>query len=182
MKKFILIFITTLFTSFCFGQSENSNSKNKSEEKYPLDSSLFPFKFISRTEAEKILGHPAHVKDSLLKLTGSYLRSQFHYVTNLKDSAAGQKGMLFFGFEQFQQTSEAERAYAEIKTENEKTSVVNKLVEMGDEGFLVRDQLNFPFIMIRKNNRIFKLKTYNIKSEDSFNELQLIAKKIVSAY
>ena len=91
-------------------------------------------------------------------------------------------GMLFFGFEQFQQTSEAERAYAEIKTENEKTSVVNKLVEMGDEGFLVRDQLNFPFIMIRKNNRIFKLKTYNIKSEDSFNELQLIAKKIVSAY
>lgn len=183
VRKINLTLVAIVLTIFCFAQSKLAPEKSTAQTQKSLADSLFyPFKFISLSEAEKIIGHPAHLKDSLRKFTEGYFRLQFTYRSNVKDSIKNTFGSLFFGFEQYPQTSGATRAFSLIKAENEKSNTLTMMNQLGDEGFLINDQFNNPFIMIRKGNRIYKLRLVNVEGKTSANDLQLLAKKIVSAY
>jgi hypothetical protein len=180
MKKVIL---ALLWIMSCFLKPDLSSGNSCNQQSENLsDSSLRSSNFISLSDAERILGQPAHLKDSLHKRTGGYLRYQFNYKANAKDTVTGETASLFFGIEEYKQASEAARAYALIKKENEKSSAVSELKQMGDEGILVKDALNFPFIMIRKNNRVYKFKLHNVISNTSLDELQSVAKRIVAVW
>lgn len=181
MKKNVLFLFSVLLSTYCFGQTASLNDKQINTDLSPT-SSLRLSDFILISEAENIFGKPAHIKDSLFKYSSGLLRFQFTYKANSIDSITGEMGTLFFGFEQWEQTSLAKSGYDLIKAENEKNYTVKTLDQIGDEGFVANDQSNNPFIMIRKDKKIFKLKLRNVSNKNSLDELKVLAKKIVSLY
>jgi len=181
MKKSILLFFSISLSVLCWAQSistsemgENSKKDNRN------DTLLCPFKFISKSDAEKIFGQPAFLKDSLLKYYQGYLRArlQFNYKSNFKDSVTGQISTLFFGLEQYDQLDGAKRSYNHMRVENEKLSKVSALNEIGEESFMVIDQLDNPLIVFRKDKKIFKLNLFHRNDNASLEELQKLARRI----
>ena len=181
MKKKVVVFIVVLLSTFCNAQ-ENASTANKNKQKSHIpDSTLQSLNFISLSVAEKILEQPSRIKDSIWKFEGEIWKYKCVYNGNLKDSVKG-RASLYFGFEHYKQIKDAKRFYDLTKAENAKSSTVTDLSKTGDEAFLVKDQLNCPLIIIRKANKIFKLKVYNINSATSLNQLQLLAKQIIPSH
>ena len=188
MKKSKLLRAAFLIFNFqfsifncCYAQS--LISAKQYPQQIQCDSNWYPHHFITSTEAEKILLRPAHLKDSLCDFKNGYLRYDFTYKANTKDSAAFGLGYasLFFSLEQHEQAATAKRIYDHIKAENQKVGNVSDLNEMGEEGFVAKDKENNPFIMLMQNNRIYKLRTlYVSNAQISYDELMLVAKKIVA--
>jgi hypothetical protein len=138
------------------------------------------YKFVSIREAQKIFGEPAHFKDSIWKKEGSVTKFISTLQSEVRDSVTGQGKRLFFSYEQYPEETAAKETYNSIKAENEKISASAVIHETGDEGFVAKDTLGFPFMMIRKGHKIFKLKLYYAKSTDAFEQLQILAKRLVA--
>ncbi len=172
MKKIFFFFIYLFFFSFSFSQNNLLP--------YPPDSALRISKFIPLTEAEKIMGSAAYGHDSTKKFTdGYYLRFQFTYKSKKADSVTKEFSSLFFGFEQFKDAATAKHMFDLLKSENEKNSSFTPLNQIGDEGFLSKDNQGNPFIMIRKSCRAYKFRLLHAKNISSTEQLAELAKKIV---
>ena len=177
-----MIAITSIATS-CYAQSTLPAETTSQQAPPKYGSSWYISNFISVADAEKILKQPVYVKDSLWKYSNynySYLRYKFTYNTNAIDSVKKTRGSLFFSLEEFQQLHLTKKTFADIKALNEKSSKYSILNDLGDESFLARDELNHPFIVVRKGNRIYKLRMLYATGQDSEDEFMLLAKKIVA--
>ena len=180
MQKVILIFCFLSITSLVYSQTNLMNAKNNLELKKKIDSAMISSYFITNSDAGKILEKPAHVIDSACKFSSNILRYRFDYVADYKDSTS--KGKIFFTFEQYKNDTIAKGIYQSIKSENEKNAPIMILNDIGEESFLQRDNLNEPFIIIRKENKLFKLKVYYLTSKTSLEELIKVSKKIAMAH
>ncbi len=168
-------------TNFCFAQ--NSIPAKQYPQQIQCDSTWHPHQFITPAEAEKIVLHSVFLKDSLCDFKNGYLRYNFTYKATTIDSSTKLRASIFFGLEQYDQAARAKKVYDHIKIENQKIGKVSDLNDIGDEGFLAKDLANNPFIMIRQNNRIYKLRALNAANVQlSFDELMRTAKKIVSSH
>ena len=180
--RYLFIVILLSVSLFCFAQSNTSTgevSKPVPHGPHVPDSSLQAFHSLSFYDAKKILAQPPYLNDSIWEFNGGIWKYKCVYVGNFKDSITQQKPRMYFGFEHYKKTVDAKIFYDLIKKENAKTSSVISLDQLGDEAFLTKDALNGPFIMIRKDKKIFKLRLYNITSDSSVNELQVFAKKLI---
>lgn len=165
----------------CFGGPDLFSIKgNRTLLRKLPDSTAHSNKFISLAEAEKVLGLSAHVKDSTWKNSASISRFTTNFIANASDKKTGQSRRLFFSYERYQEDATAKDIYASIKAENEKSSVITNLSETGDEGFVAKDDLGFPFIMVRKGSKIYKFKMYYVTDKNAFEKLQLLAKRVVA--
>jgi hypothetical protein len=181
MKKIVLFFSFILLTTFVYSQKDLVlTGKNNQALQKLLDSALISNYFITADDADKILEKPSHLKDSTYKFSNGILRYSFDYVANYIDSTS--KGRLFFSFEQYNDVEISKSTYQSIKNENEKTGTVIPLSDLSDEAFLQKDYLGQPFIIIRKANKIFKLKVYYLSSKTSLDELVKTTKKAVAAH
>jgi hypothetical protein len=188
MKKSKLLSVAFLIFNFqlsifncCYAQP--LTSAKQYPQQIQCDSAWYPHQFITSAEAEKILQHSIFLKDSLCDFKNGYLRYNFTYKATTIDSSTKLRASLFFSLEQHEQAATAQRIYAHIKAENQQISNVSDLNGMGDEGFVAIDRQNNPFIMLRQNNRLYKLNTRHVTDAPiSYNELMLIAKKIVAAH
>lgn len=182
-KRITFILITFLPTVFCFAQSDTVTGKVSepaSHRQGVPDSSLRSFNNFSFSDAKKILKQPVYLRDSIWRFNGGIWKYKCIYSGNFNDSITNQIPRVYFGFEHYKQTSEAKNIYEVIKKENEKNSAFINVSQTGDEAFLVKDVLNFPFMIIRKDNKILKLRVYNVTDAVSLEELLAVAKKIVS--
>ncbi|MEP7171583.1 MAG: hypothetical protein ABI855_19585 [Bacteroidota bacterium] len=180
VKRITFMIIAVPLSLACFGGPDLLSIRGNRTplEKLP-DSALHSNKFISLAEAEKVLRLSAHVKDSTWKNSAAVSRFTTNFIANASDKKTGQSRRLFFSYEQYQQDATAKDIYASIKAENEKISVVTNLGETGDEGFVAKDSLGFPFMMVRKGNKIYKFKMYYVTDKTAFEKLQLLAKRVV---
>ena len=86
-------------------------------------------------------------------------------------------------FEQYIDTITTKTIYNSLKIENEKTAKVSMVNNLGgDESFLAKDNFDYPFILIRKGNKLFKFKLYYLDGKVSLEELIKVAKKIVVSH
>jgi hypothetical protein len=108
------------------------------------------------------------------------LRYQFTFRTNTFDSITCETATLYFSFEQYPKDDGAAHSFDYIKTENKKTSTVTDITDVGNEGFVAKDAMNYPFIMIRNKTRLFKLKMRHHISTSSYNTMLALMKKIVA--
>lgn len=175
-KLIALLFISLfLLDSNVFSQ----NSKNYKTVNYK-DTVMHSWDFITNAEADRILGKPSQIKDSAYRFSSGLLRYKFEYVATYKDSTS--KGRIFFMFEQYADTLNTTFIFNNLKKENEKDSKVSNLNDIGTEAFLALDNLNYPFILIRKDNKLFKFKLYYLDGKVSLDELLKVAKKIVLSH
>ncbi len=134
--------------------------------------------FISISDAEKILEKPVYLKDSTYKLSGGLLSYSFNYIAKYVDSTS--IGKISFSLEQYKDTAIAKSNYEFIKQQNQKEGNITTLNNIGNDAFLKKDYLNQPFVMILKDNKIYKFRVFYLSSENSLNALLDVSKKIVS--
>ena len=160
----------------------NANGVYSPDEIHPGD--LFKL-----SDAEKILGEPAHLIDSTYKKSGEdvkYIDSisiikkdasiyNCGYMANSKDDKTGKTGVVYFVFEQYPQVSSAKKVYSFYKNSNENVIGFKELQDMGDEAWFGNSPL---FVYVRKGDKIFVIKVNKMTSKTSATQFNLTAKKI----
>lgn len=176
MKKLALISLLLFFTHSSFSQKDILTAKTRAELLNNLDSALHTCFFISNSDAQKVLEKPVFLKDSTYKFSSGILRYSFDYIATFVDSTS--KGRISFSFEQYKDTTIAKANYDYIKSENIKEGNTTEVKNIGNDAFVKRDNLNQPFLMFIKNNKIFKIRVMYWTTNSSYNELLSLAKKI----
>jgi len=178
MKYFAFLVILFHSTLVCNAQTNKAlTSDNIKEKKYPKPNELNSFDFISLTEAENILEKPALLKDSTYRLSSGLMRYSLKYVAIYKDSTS--KGQLLLFLEQHKDTLNSKDIYSFIKKQQLNNPTLTALNDLGDEGFYFRDSSNYPFIMVRKGTKIYKLQIFYLTDNESLTALLNQARKIV---
>jgi len=197
-----IYFITSTLLLFACTQSTISTNKQKREQlatdtirkiEDQLPYSIHPHKLFILSDAEKIMGEPAHLTDSTYKNKGqapgfkdsmSIYKNEaatysIGYMANAKDIKTEKIGNFYFTYEDYPQLSSAKKVYTYYKTANEKNGI-EVLHNIGDEAYFHTDKKNFYFIMVRKVNVVFNMKVNKITSKTSLEEFNRVAKRISS--
>jgi predicted small lipoprotein YifL len=192
MKKFFYLFylITTVLTLLGCGQSGNKDQqeqKQSTTDTVPevkvnqLQSQIHPDNFFTESDAEKILGEQAHLTDSSSTIKEDTLEYKCTYTANSKDQKTGKTGVVYFLFEQYAEVSIAKEVYSSIRKANENHEGFKVLHDMGDEAYFHSDGQNFYFILVRKGEKMLRMKVNKTTSTTSLDEFNLIAKNITAA-
>jgi hypothetical protein len=81
-----------------------------------LPDSIFPNNLFTLFEAEKILGKPARLTDSLTSTTADALTSLCGYAANNRDKKTEKTSNVYFLFEHYNQVEAAQKKSTFIKT------------------------------------------------------------------
>jgi hypothetical protein len=182
MQKTI-IFIATALTFMSCSQAAISNKEKqqdqpKNDAVHQIEESSGHSQGLTLSDAQKILGEPAHLKDSTPTIKGAV--AIYAYVANSIDSKTGKTGSLYFTCERWDQVAPAKSKYAATKAANEAQGI-QVLDTLGDEAYFHTDGTAFYFIMVRKGARLFNIKVNKITSNTSLDEFHRIAKKIADS-
>lgn len=141
---------------------------------------IVPAVIFTLSDAEKILGEPAKLTDSVSATTGQWIY-QFNstYTANSADTKSGKRGNVYFMFEEYHGLVSAKESYSSIKKSNEDHGI-ETLTGYGDEAYFHTDNENFCFILVRKRNLMFRLKVNKLTSKTSIEEFKSISKRIAN--
>lgn len=174
MRRKSLLFIWLLLASACslncqtnaVGKPASSDDKTK------------PCKFLSFAEAAKILGQPVQLVTNSWTPASEGTRFDCTYAVVSKVTSGEREINLFFMLEEASSESRAKEIYEVIRKSNESHEGIEKLTEIGDEGFSQNDKPNFYLIMARKGKFTIRLKINRAAETTSFDELKAFAKKV----
>jgi len=146
------------------------------------------------SDAEKILGEPAHLTDSGSTIPGVASKYSVNdsvapikreastyrcaYEANAKDKKTGKTGIVYFLVEQYPLVSSAATVYSYYKRTNENGPGFKELHDLGDEAWFGNDPL---FVYVRKGNKIFVMKVNKMTSLTSLDGFNLVVKNITAA-
>jgi hypothetical protein len=133
---------------------------------------------ITQQEAEKILGQPAHLSMSSSETKDKIIKYRCTYTVNNKEVAAGRESNLYYLFEEYEKAGAAGKSFADILSANAGMPGLYRLNGMGDEAIIQTDSLNFQLIIIRKSDKIIRMKVNKVTGTTSISELKAVAKKI----
>ena len=179
-RKGLIVFFFFI-SSACFSQLDFTKMpNNKLAVQNILDSAMVSKYFVTTNDAYSIIAKPVFVKDSSYKYSSGVLRYVINYVATYVDSTS--KGALFFSFEQYKDTLASNEIYRFMKTQHTNMGSITLLKDLGDEAYMQYDALNQPFIIVRKQNRVFKFCVYYLTDKVTFDRLLAVAKKVVAAH
>ena len=143
-----------------------------SENKPTLPANLFTL-----SDAEKIMGEKAELKDSSSSSNGNITRYQCSYLAIETDKESKKTGVVYFLLQDYNHLDSASIYYKFIMTAN-KDHGIEERNDLGDEAYFHTDKKNFYFIMVRKGKKVFNMKVNKITSHTSLDEFNKVAKKI----
>jgi len=145
------------------------------------------------SDAEKILGEPAHIVDSesitpgiasknsvndsvapIKKQASRYGRA---YEANSIDQKTGKKGKVYFLLEDYPQISSATTVYSYYKRSNQDNPGFKEVHDLGDEAWFGNSPL---FVYMRKGNKILVVKVNKMTSLTSFDGFNMVVKNIAT--
>jgi hypothetical protein len=181
-----LLASTIIFVGCGYPDSENVSQKTVPRKTDTIaltksghqNDSFFNRVYFSKADAEKILGEKAFLSDSSSIVKRDTLEYKSAFTAFSKDQKSDRPGVIYFMIEQYSRDKSAKDAYHSIKAANEQHEGVKTLQGLGDEAYFHSDGQNFYFILVRKGNRMFRIKVNKITSHTSLNEFNLVSKKI----
>lgn len=165
MKK---IFFPSIAIFFLVFGCARSNGKTD----IPNDTSFR----LSLSEAEKIMGEPLRLNDSSSGYSGGVYFYKSSYFSNTTDT--NKIGRFYYMYEEYDREADAHNVYQGFKIANEKNSPLTDL-SFGDEGYYQGPPGPPPFILVRKGNKMLRLKINRSTSNTSLDEFMTVSKKIV---
>lgn len=142
---------------------------------------IHPHDFFTLSEAEKILGEPAHLTDSVSGKEKGISKFNSTYTANTVDKKSSKTGNVYFMFEEYPDAAAAHEAYATIKKSNADHEGIETLTGYGDEAYFHTDVLNFYFILLRKDKRMIRLKVNKLTTKASREAFRTVSKQIADA-
>ena len=157
----------------------------------PSSTTTHPRDLFTLSDAEKILGEPAHLvdsgataagagredspKDSVLAIKKTASSWGCAYEAKTQDKKTGRTGKLYFAIDEYPNVSSAMAVYSYYKRSNETHPGFREFHDIADEGWTGNSPL---FVYMRKGNKIAGIKVNKmtgLTSTDGFNE---VVKKI----
>lgn len=142
-------------------------------------SSIYPQNLLTVSEAEKILGEPALLKDSSTTIKDDVITYSCSYTALSSDKKTGKTGNLYFMVEEYKQMASAKEIYASIKKSNEDHEGIKIINDMGDEAYFHSSE-NFLFIIVRKGTKMLRMKVNRVTNNTSLDEFMLASKNIIA--
>ena len=145
------------------------------------------------SDAEKILGEPAHlvdsesitpgvvskisVNDSVAPIKAQASRYGRVYEANSIDAKTGRTGKVYFLLEDYPQISSATTVYSYYKRSNQDNPGFKEVHDLGDEAWFGNSPL---FAYMRKGNKILVVKVNKMTSLTSFDGFNMVIKNITA--
>lgn len=136
---------------------------------------------LPQAEAEKLLGQPARLILNTSERRGDVRQCTCGYKGVAADRDSGQDCALYFSLEQKEENPSDQLAHQVIvstKDANIHDSFVTDLKGIGDEAFLLSNDLHSHLIMARKGAVILRLQIKHAASEKSGDDLRAFAEKV----
>jgi hypothetical protein len=130
-------------------------------------------------DAEKIMGEPAMLTCNTFMKRGDTLEYKCDYTALSQDPITGKTGKLYFMYEIYGDVSAAANAYAAIFQANSRHEGVEVVSGLGSEAYYHSDGTGFYFFLVRKNEKMFRLKLNKVTSHSSVAGFKEVTKAIV---
>ncbi|HEY6977595.1 MAG TPA: hypothetical protein VH396_14960, partial [Chitinophagaceae bacterium] len=131
------------------------------------DSIAIASKLLTLSDAEKIMGEPAELTcNTFIKKTDT-LEYRCDYTAHLQDTITGKTGKLYFMYEVYADVAAAQNAYTAIYKANSGHEGVEIVTGLGDEAYYHSDGTNFYFFLVRKSEKMFRMKLNKVTSHSS---------------
>ena len=139
-----------------------------------------PCQLLAQSDAEKMLGQPVRLTQDTSVLKGDVRQCMCAYAGVSKDKASGQDPVLYFSLEQKEPNPSAEQAHqllVSTKEANAHDTEIADLTGIGEEAFLLSNDLNSHLIMARKGTIIMRLQVKRAAGEKSSDAIKAFAEK-----
>jgi len=161
MKKLIFILIVPLFLEF---------NSFKPEVYAPY--------CLSQSDAEKILGQPSALTERSTEEKDGIVKHRCTYTATAPDVNTNETGNLFYLFELYEDQGSAQKSYADLILSNQGMPGQKSINGIGEEAFFHSDQKNFHLMMVRRGNKIIRLKVNKVTSMTSLEGLQEVVRDL----
>ena len=151
--------MTFILLTIFFGSSLEWPTKNYSEEIC-----------IEKADVEKILGLPAHQTESSTVNENNVVQHKCAWAATQDDL----KSNLYYLDEQHNDAASAHKVFEDIAVSN-RNNPGHSQPDIGDEAWLHSDGTNFCFLMVRKGNKIIRLKVNRLTKQTSVDEMKRVA-------
>jgi len=163
---FLSLFIAGLST-FCTGQGPA-----------PTMNSLT---CLEKADAEKILGQPARITENTTEKTDSSAKYRCTYTADRTEASSGKLGHVYYMFETYRSENVSKKVYTQIFSQNASMPHLDTIKNLGDEALRHTDNENFDMIIVRKGNKIVRIKVNRLTKMTSAFELLVVAEKITAS-
>lgn len=125
---------------------------------------------IAKTDAEKILGFPARQTESTTVSENNVVQHKCSWKATQDDLNSN----LYYSDEQHDNAESAHKVFEDIVVSNSNNPGHSR-PDIGDEAWLHSDGTNFCFLMVRKGNKIIRLKVNRLTKGTSVEEMKRVA-------
>jgi hypothetical protein len=128
--------------------------------------------------AEKIMGEPSELTCNTFIKKEDTLEYKCDYTAISKNEITGKTGKLYFMYEIYASVAAAENAYTSIYKANSGHQGVEIVTGIGDEAYYHSDGKNFYFSLVRKDEKMFRMKLNKVTSHSSEADFKEVTKLI----
>jgi hypothetical protein len=171
MKHFFIIFTSVFVSLYSCSQTHRQTHTAGTN-----DTSA---RYISQIDAEKILGQSASLTESSTEQKDNAVKYRYTYTANDSVVAGNRTGHLYCLFEVYKDEASAKKTFADILSGNQSMPNLKK-INIGDEALQHSDNENFDMVIVRKGNKIIRLKVNKLTGLTSAKELLVTAGKITN--
>src|SRR5829696_181715 len=175
--KFLPIYILSLIGLFATCQKTPTNVNEPCI--IQTDTVAIASKLLTLTDAEKIMGEPAKLTCNTFMKKGDTMEYKCDYTALSQDAITGKTGKLYFMYEIYGRVAAAANAYAAIYQANSRHQGVEVVSGLGNEAYYHSDQTGFYFFLVRKNEKMVRLKLNKVTSNSSVVEFKEVTRRIV---
>lgn len=133
---------------------------------------------LTKTDAEKILGEEARALKSTTEVNGGFEKFKCAYIAADPDTTVVRR--LDYILEKYNDVASAQKTYSDIVSSNRGLTGQEKIV-MGDDAWFHSDGKNFCILMVRKNEKLVRMKVNKLTDKTSLQALKDIMKTITSS-
>ena len=154
MEKITLVLIGLLFASSLQGTNTSSSDE-------PC---------LAKADAEKILGLPARPTESKTFTENNVLIRKCYWKATKDDLNSN----LYYLDEQYDNAESAHKVFDDIVVSNRNNPGQSR-PDIGDEAWFHSDGTNFCLLMVRKGNKIIRMKVSKLTKDTSVEEMKRVA-------
>jgi hypothetical protein len=136
--------------------------------------------YLTKVEAEEILRQDAQLTDSASTKENNIATFKSTFTADSKDPNTGKLGAIYFMIEHYKEVASAKETYSSFKESNQNNPGFKVLNDLGDEAWFHSDGKNFYLIIVRKGDRMFRLKVNKVTSKTSLEALHETARSIAN--
>ena len=175
------IFAAYLVAVISLSSTCNRNSVPDEDEPCIIrtDSAANASNLLTIAFAERIMGEPGKLTCNTFITKVDTLEYKCDYTALSEDAITGKTGKLYFMYEIYSGVAAAAHAYAAIYQANRSHEGVEVVPGLGSEAYYHSDQTAFYFFLVRKNEKMFRLKLNKVTSHSSVMEFKEATKRIV---